>query len=662
MTARLDISGLEVRVGGNAEPVLAGLDLTVRAGETVALVGESGSGKTMTALAAMRLLPRGAVVAKGMVRFGGEDVLAMPGRRLNRFRGGDAAMIFQQPLAMLDPTASVGSQVAEAVRIHTGLTGSAVQKRVIELLREVGIPAPELRARAYAHQLSGGMAQRVMIAAALAGDPKLLIADEPTTALDVTVQLQILHLLARERRHRGLGILLITHDLSVVAALADRAIVLYAGRVVEEGATAELLRAPRHPYTRALVRASLLRGEVDGRLFALAVGDRRPASGCRFLPRCPTADAQGLHDHCGGHEPPLDSAADGHRVRCCAPDGAALVTGAGAMARPRQPVTGASALTLRGVTKHYRVDSTRVVRSVDSVDLDITTGEVVGLVGESGCGKSTLARLLLRISAPTGGRIVALGQDQSTTDGAALRAFRRDVQLVFQDPLAALDPRMRIGESLRAPLDQNGIGLATERDVRVRAMMREVGLAEDLLGRRPAECSGGQLQRVVIARALLLDPRILVCDEPTSALDASIRAQILNLLEDLRRARGLTMLMISHDLRVMRRLADRVAVMYLGEIVEIAETEALFRSPAHPYTRALLDAALLGDTALDPDLFAVRGEPPSPLAPPPGCRFAPRCPSASVTCKRDHPAFERLAGGREVRCWHPLPLDVWETT
>ena len=657
MTALLDIAGLEVRFGLGA-PVLKGLDLTVHAGETVALVGESGSGKTMTALAAMRLLPRGASVTAGAVRFRGEDVLAMPARRLNRFRGGEAAMIFQQPLAMLDPTATVGSQVAEAVELHTGLSGAAAQARVLSLLREVGIPAPEQRARAYAHQLSGGMAQRVMIAAALAGDPKLLIADEPTTALDVTVQLQILHLLARERRHRGLGILLITHDLGVVAALADRAIVLYAGEVVEEGTTEELLHRPRHPYTRALVRASLLRDEADGRLFALAGGNHPVTGGCHFLPRCPTAEDQGLHAHCARHAPRLDVTADGHRVRCCAPGVEVLPEMSVAPPRRRTPAAAEPALTIRGLAKHYAIDARRVVRSVDGVDLDVAEGEVVGLVGESGCGKSTLARLLLRITAPTGGHIVALGQDHGAMDRAALRDYRRDVQLVFQDPFAALDPRMRLGDSLRAPLDQNGIGTPAEREELVRAMLREVGLSDELLGRRPGECSGGQLQRAVIARALLLGPRILVCDEPTSALDASIRAQILNLLEDLRRTRGLTMLMISHDLRVMRRLADRIAVMYLGEIVEVAETEALFQAPAHPYTRALLAAALPGETALDEDHFAVRGEPPSPLAPPPGCRFAPRCPAASVQCTRSHPPLEPRAAGGEVRCWHPLGISA----
>ena len=652
----LDVRGLQVGFAGQDAPVLAGLDLSIGDGETVALVGESGSGKSLTALSIMRLLPRGASVLAGSIGFGNQDILAMRPRRLNRLRGGEVAMLFQQPLAMLDPSATVGSQVAEAVRLHTNLSGAAANARVVELFREVGIPAPEARARSYAHQLSGGMAQRVMIAAALAGNPRLLIADEPTTALDVTVQLQILQLLARERETRRLSTLLITHDLGVVSALADRILVLYAGRVVEEGTGRDILERPQHPYTQALVRASLLRAEADGTLFAIRgtmVREVLSVHGCRFLPRCSTVDALSLHGTCASHEPDLiEHGAPGHRVRCCAPgpqDLSAIKTGLpwARIARGRDAI-----VTLRSVSKHYPLGRRGTVRSLDGVDLEICHGEALGLVGESGCGKSTLARVLLRMTEATGGDIYAVGHEYARLGAGGVRQLHRDAQLVFQDPVGALDPRMRLGHSVAAPLLHNGHGTVAARRAAVLAAMRDVGLDEAFYDRLPRECSGGQLQRAVIARALLMGPRLLVCDEPTSALDASIRAQILNLLCELRATRDLTMLMITHDLRVVRHLCDRVAVMYLGEIVELADTEALFARPAHPYTQALIAASLLEEHGLACAMGRVQGEPPSPLSPPPGCRFHTRCHLADAQCAAEHPPLADVTAGHAVRCWH----------
>ncbi len=579
----LAVDRLRLVAAGQERPLVDGVSLTVGAGEVAALVGESGSGKTLTALSLLRLLPPGVAVAAGAIRFAGEDVLAMRAARLNRLRGGGIGMIFQQPLAMLDPTAPVGSQVAEAVSLHTGLTRRQAWARAVELLAEVGIPAPAERARAYAHQLSGGMAQRVMIAAALAGDPRLLIADEPTTALDVTVQLQILQLLRRERIRRGLAILLISHDLSVVAALADRVAVMRGGSLVEAGVTADVLRRPRHGYTQALVQAA----------FATAVA-------------VPAAAAEA---------PPL--------------------------------------VRLDGVSKHYPVRDSHgcrlLVRSVDAVSLDIREGEVLGLVGESGCGKSTLARLLLRMTRPSAGSIHIAGQDLFAVVGPALCDLRRQVQLVFQDPVGALDPRMRLGDSLLAPLDQNRIGASrAERRRHMRDMAEAVGLDEAILERRPGACSGGQLQRAVIARALLMGPRLLVCDEPTSALDATIRTQVLELLIDLRRRFGLTLLLISHDLRVVRQLCDRIAVMYLGEIVEVADRDRLFAAPGHPYTRALIASTLLEGGGLPEQ--ALSGEPPSPLAPPAGCRFHTRCPLAEPRCAAEPPDLVAAGPAQSVRC------------
>jgi peptide/nickel transport system ATP-binding protein len=650
----LEISGLTVGFEAAAPPVLAGIDLTIEDGETVALVGESGSGKSLTALSIMRLLPRGAVVRSGGISFEQQDVLAMPARRLNRLRGGEIAMLFQQPLAMLDPTATVGSQVAEAVSLHTGLAAAAAWNRVIDLFRDVGIPAPEARAAGYAHQLSGGMAQRVMIAAALAGNPRLLIADEPTTALDVTVQLQILQLLAREREARRLATLLITHDLSVVAAMAHRILVLYAGRVVEEGTRQEILERPLHPYTQALVRASLLRADADGSLFAIRGAlsrDDAGAPGCRFLPRCATAEQLGLHARCAAHEPTLEAGDEaGHRVRCCAPG--RIAAPEAAAPRAARPAASGTAVSLDAVSKQYRLGGLLTVRPLDQVSLEIRQGEVLGLVGESGCGKSTLARVLLHMTPASAGAITAVGHDYARLRGRGLKHLYRDAQLIFQDPVGALDPRMRLGESLGAALLHNRPGTPESRRAAVLDMLRAVGLPEWFHDRLPRECSGGQLQRAMIARALLMGPRLLVCDEPTSALDASIRAQILNLLRHLRDSHDLTMLMISHDLRVVRHLCDRVAVMYLGEIVEVADTEALFRAPAHPYTQALLAASLLEEHGLACGMGRVRGEPPSPLNPPPGCRYHTRCHLADTRCADAHPALDDRRPGHAVRCWH----------
>jgi peptide/nickel transport system ATP-binding protein len=656
----LEVRGLEVAVEGTSGPVLAGIDLSIDAGQTVALVGESGSGKSLTALAIMRLLPRGVSMLAGSISFAGEDVLAMSSRRLNRLRGGAISMLFQQPLAMLDPTATVGSQVAEAVQLHTNLGRKAAWSRVIELFREVGIPAPEVRAHSYAHQLSGGMAQRVMIAAALAGNPRLLIADEPTTALDTTIQLQILELLARERKARNLSTLLITHDLGVVSALADRILVLYAGRVVEEGTRWDILEKPQHPYTRALVRASLLRAEADGTLFAIRgtlSRDDLPATGCRFLPRCGTTERLCITATCAAREPELADAAPGHRVRCCAPRLAEVpgpsveVPADEPRSIPPRPAARDSVISLRNVSKHYPLGRSLALRPLDGVDLEIRHGEVLGLVGESGCGKSTLARVLLHMLPATAGSINTAGHDHSKLRPGELRQLYRDAQLVFQDPVSALDPRMRLGESLAAPLLHNFAGTSANRRAAVLDMMSKVGLPASFYDRLPRECSGGQLQRAVIARALLMGPRVLICDEPTSALDASIRAQILNLLRHLRDSHDLTMLMISHDLRMVRHLCDRVAVMYLGEIVELADTEMLFARPAHPYTQALIAASLLEEHGLASGAGRVRGEPPSPLNLPSGCRFHTRCPRADEQCVKEHPPIAEVLPGHGVRCW-----------
>jgi len=446
--------------------------------------------------------------------------------------------------------------------------------------------------------------------------------------------------------------------------------VMYAGRIVEEGPTHAVLTAPVHPYTSALVQASLLRPGEDGTLVAIpgsAGHDTHMLHGCSFAPRCTVTHAHGIDAHCGGHTPELATVAEGRSARCWA---AGLPA---ASARPPpQPAAGVAPrlrpdpaqpplVVVRDAAKHYRLTAfgyrSPIVRSVDGVSFCIGERETLGLVGESGCGKSTLARLLLHLTPLTAGTVTTGGQDFSRVTGAALRRARQRVQLIFQDPAAALDPRMRIGTSLEAPLAQHGIGTPAERRARVLQILAEVGLDASFLDRIPGQCSGGQLQRVVIARALLLRPRFLVCDEPTSALDASIRAQILNLLMDLQRRFHLTLLMISHDLRVVRYMCDRVAVMYLGQIVEIARRDDLFARPAHPYTRALIASSLLEESGLRPAAGIVRGEPPSPLNPPSGCRFHPRCPMAEDLCREQSPALEAAGPEHLTRChfWHRLP-------
>ena len=586
MPRLLDVRDLAVGFPGQV--AVHGISFHIDAGETLALVGESGCGKSVTAFALMRLLPPTARILRGQVLFDGTDLVTASPRVMRDVRGKLISLIQQEPMTSLNPVLTVGAQIAESIRRHETLSRAAAWQRAEELLELVGIPEPARRAKEFPHNFSGGMRQRVMIAMAVACGPKLIIADEPTTALDVTIQAQVLDLLDDLRRRLGMALLLITHDLGVVAQWADRVTVMYAGRIVEQAPTRPFFAQPRHPYARGLLGASVSEAsdgaegghyttrrltEIPGTI-ASAAGE----PGCPFAPRCPE-----MIPACRT-APPALAACRGRRAGM-SPASWKL---------PRSEVHGMALLSVEGVHTRY-VSRGRSVAAVDGVSLQIAAGETVGLVGESGCGKSTLGKTILRLLEPSEGSIRLGGQELAGLGQRALLPFRRRMQMVFQDPFGALNPRQTIESLLDTPLKVHGVRQRAERRSRVRDIVARVGLPAEALFRYPHEFSGGQRQRIGIARALVLRPELVVCDEPVSALDLSIQAQILNLLADLKRDLGLSYLFISHDLSVVRYFADRVLVMYLGRIVESADHASLWREPRHPYTRALLAAVPQAD-------------------------------------------------------------------
>jgi peptide/nickel transport system ATP-binding protein len=632
------------------------ISFEIMAGETFALLGESGSGKSITALSLMRLLPDGVEHASGAAQLDGAGLFDLPEREMREVRGGKMAMIFQEPGLSLNPVMTVGAQIAEVLALHQGKQGAAAIARGIALLDQVGIPDAARRMDEYPFQLSGGMKQRVMIAMALAGSPKMLIADEPTTALDVTIQAQVLQLLRVTQSQTGMAMLLITHDLGVVAENAHRVGVMYAGQIVEQSSRVQLFGKPLHPYTQKLFAALPGAGKAGQPLSAIP-GSVPPlgsiTQGCRFAARCGKA-----WELCHEQTPEWTVVAEGQGVRChlYAADAAGREKGEGGRGEAAPRVSPSpfplypSLLQVKDLQVHFPIRKgilQRVVgqvKAVDGVSLDIPQGRTLALVGESGCGKTTLGKALLRLIAPTAGSVRFGGNELIAT-----KAARASMQMVFQDPYASLNPKMRVAEILEEGMTALKIGGdSASRQTHIDKLLDKVGLVRDSKWRYPHEFSGGQRQRIAIARALAVSPQLLICDEPTSALDVSVQAQILNLLKSLQQGLGLSYLFITHNLAVVEYLAHEVCVMYLGRIVERGATEEVMHAPRHPYTQALLSAVPRID-GNGRAYIKLEGDLPSPANPPQGCQFAPRCAQAMAVCDR-YPQVTNISTTHGVRC------------
>ncbi|MEU6284442.1 ABC transporter ATP-binding protein [Streptomyces sp. NPDC047028] len=692
----LDVRNLVTRFHTDRGVVHAVEDVSFRvdAGETLAIVGESGSGKSVTAMSLMGMVRRPGRVESGQVLYHGRDLTSLDEAAMRQVRGAGIGMVFQDPMSSLNPVMRIRDQLVEGMLAHGKFTGAQATARARDLMAMVGIPDPDARLADYPHAFSGGMRQRVVIAMAIANEPDVLIADEPTTALDVTVQAQVLDLLASLNRELGTAIVLITHNLGVVARICDRAAVMYGGRIVEQGPVDALFAEPRHPYTRDLLAATpRLRARRDiplvpipGRPPDLLL----PSPGCAFADRCAHAD-----DICATQRPPRSSGQD-RTWDCWRSTGGRLVPrdgvdgdgdGGHAPAAERHPVPartdgdgdshgGEVLLSLAGVGKTFpgRTRRSPAVGALDGIDLRLRRGETVGLVGESGCGKSTLGKVVLGIERPTAGTLRYADRDESRAGRAELRTLRRKVQIVFQDPYSSLNPRMTVGQALAEPLRLHHRADASGLDAAVAELLDLVGLDPSVAERYPHEFSGGQRQRVVIARALAVGPELIVCDEAVSALDVSLQAQVVNLLADLQRRLGLTYLFIGHDLATVRHLSDRIAVMYLGQIVEEGPAEQVTARPQHPYTVSLLSAVPEPDPAVERsrERIVLTGDVSAPTAPPPGCRFHTRCPIGPAVhpertvCREQRPALSLTAAGHAAACHFageltaggPVPLPI----
>ena len=664
MSALLEVRGLTIDIpfDGKPTPVVRNVSLDIQPGETLGLVGESGSGKSLTALSILRLVEiPGATVKVDRLVFDGQDLMALPERKMREIRGKDMAVVFQDPLSALNPVLRIDDQIAEAIKTHDRrISRAALDRRVLELLRLVGIPDPENRRRAYPGQFSGGMRQRVMTAIAVANHPKLLILDEPTTALDVTIQAQILRMLENIRDEFGCAALYISHDLGVVAGIADQVAVMYAGKIVETAPASSLFKRQDHHYTRALFEARPSLRHRDTRLTEIPGRHPAPADvpgGCSFHPRCPRGSGE---DTCRTLIPEHAAAGPGRTVACHFP--IADESGSAAAAKvaevPVEIGIGLAAddeaiVSTRDLEKTFQVGKHVKVRAVDKIDLEIFTGKTLALIGESGCGKSTAARVIALYTPPTNGALIYEGSELVDPKADQARAYRRDVQMVHQDPASSFDPRQRIGDALQEIMRANGL-YAGNRDGKAAELINAVGLDMNSLFKRPYEFSGGQRQRVALARALAVQPRVLVLDEPVSALDVSVQAQIINLLFDLQQDTSLSYVFIAHDLAVARHVANHVAVMYLGRIVEHGPSEEVFTRPVHPYTRALLSAAPSKELDEYTDRIELQGEIPSAADPPSGCHFRTRCWLATERCTEEIPQLLQIDSDspHRVACHH----------
>jgi peptide/nickel transport system ATP-binding protein len=673
----IDDLSTHIQLSRSVVQAVGNVSMHIGPGETLGLVGESGCGKSMTGLSIMGLLPPGGQIIGGSIKLEDKELVGLPDADLRKIRGNEIAMIFQDPLTSLDPTKTVGYQVAEPVRLHRNVTRAEAMERAAEVLSLVGLPKPRERLGDYPHQLSGGLRQRVMIAMALSCEPKLLIADEPTTALDVTIQAQILKLLDDLKSRLGMAMLLITHDMGVIAGHADRVNVMYAGRIVETAETDHLFRSMHHPYTQALL-ASIPRLSQDATQRLLNIPGlppdlTNPPAGCRFAPRCSKAT-----DKCRSDEPPLTGEIGEHLFACWHPVDGPIASGNGsktaitvteprpaaeAATGPGQILPGDVLLELRNVVKEYPITSGAIlqrkagaVHAVSDVSFTVNAGETFGLVGESGCGKTTIGKLIVALEKPNSGNVLLSGRDVSGLRGNELRKFRKHLQIMFQDPYSSLDPRMRVGAIIKEPLTIQKIGSREEQNQRVYDLLDEVGLPRNAVERYPHEFSGGQRQRIGLARALTLNPQVIVADEPVSALDVSIRAQVLNLMKRLQADHDLTYVVISHDMAVVKYMASRIGVMYLGKLVEIGSGDDIYQSAAHPYTAGLIATIPVPD----PEVARIRrgagiaGELPSPINPPSGCRFRTRCPLAQEICSVEEPLLRSFGRGHAAACHFPL--------
>ena len=650
-----------------------GISFDIKPNEIFAIVGESGCGKSVTALSIIQLVAQPAgFLADGAIYYKGQDITRLSEVEKRKIQGNDIAMVFQEPMTSLNPVFTIGNQISEAIQEHQNLRGPAARNAAIEMLDLVGIPEPTARYDEYPHQMSGGMKQRVMIAMALSCRPGLLIADEPTTALDVTIQAQILELIQRLQQELQMAVLLITHDLGVVANIADRVAVMYAGKIAEMGTWKQLYETPQHPYTVKLLESTPARDKRGAQLHTIT--GRVPKAteyndGCRFADRCPK-----VMDGCENIIPTLHTVnSNEHNVAChlynpeppflAGSQLEATVVNEIPTTDNRQPITpplteSHPQLQVKDLCVHYPIQkgifkrTVGYVYAVDDVTLEIPRGKTLALVGESGSGKTSFGKAILRLGIPVKGDLVYDGVNIATITRQQMHPYRKKMQIIFQDPYASLNPRMTVGAIIQEGMQAHSIGAsAKERQDRVAELMRRVGLSPDMVTRYPHEFSGGQRQRIGIARCLAVDPEFIVCDEATSALDVSVQAQILNLLKSLQVDFNLTYLFITHNLSVVEYFADEVAVMYLGRIVERGTTEEIFDSPQHPYTRALLSAVPKMEAQTGVEKIRLEGDVPSPINRPTGCHFHPRCPEVMSMCKEKYPGATHFTQTHSCQCY-----------
>jgi peptide/nickel transport system ATP-binding protein len=662
----LDVSNLNVTFELKNASVKAvdNVSFHVKKGEFLAVVGESGCGKSVSSLSILKLLPEkiANIQSKHLI-FDGEDISNWSSDQLREIRGKRISMIFQEPMTSLNPVLTIGDQVTEPLITHLNLSVTEANIRAIELMEMVGIPEPKSRLTQYPHQFSGGMRQRVMIAIGLACQPDLIIADEPTTALDVTIQAQILELLKDISNRLGIAVIMITHNLGVVAAYADRVNVMYAGRIIETGTSNKIFKKPTHPYTIGLLRSvPRLDQSRKGKLATidgLPPNLMNPPTGCRFYERCPikNSDCKQSPSLIETSPKELASVACWHFEKAME-NGSNMYASSEENSKSIPDVNAKPIIEIKNLKQHFNI-SLRTgwlktvsgkVKAVDDISFSIQPGETVGLVGESGCGKTSVGRSILHLNDPTSGDIKFKGIEMNNK---SIALVRRDMQVIFQDPFSSLNPRMTIGEILDEPLRVHKIIEDKEkRKEKIDKLLGQVGLYTYMSERYPHELSGGQRQRVGIARALSMEPKLIICDEPVSALDVSVQAQIINLLEDLQKELGLSYLFIAHDLAVVRHISHKVIVMYLGKIMEVAEESMLYSNPQHPYTKALLDAAPVPDPEIEKNRkrIILKGELPSPLNPPKGCVFSSRCPKFSDECSKEIPELAKFKNDHFVSC------------